>query len=76
MSIDNRLFGFMPGKGTTHAIFIMRHVQRNTKQRRSSRSMLLWFREGIPREVGRCDLMKLGVDEWLIRTVMTLRETL
>ena len=27
VSIDNMLFGFMPGKGTTNAIFIMRQVQ-------------------------------------------------
>ena len=27
VSIDNMRFGFMPGKGTTDAIFIMRQVQ-------------------------------------------------
>ena len=27
MSSDNMQFGFMPGKRTTDAIFIMRHVQ-------------------------------------------------
>ena len=27
LSIDNMQFGFMPGKGTTDAIFIMRQVQ-------------------------------------------------
>ena len=27
VSIDNMQFGFMPGKGTTYAIFIMRQVQ-------------------------------------------------
>ena len=27
MSIDNLQFGFMPGKGTPNAIFIMRQVQ-------------------------------------------------
>ena len=27
MSVDNMQFGFMPGKGTTDAIFIMRQVQ-------------------------------------------------
>ena len=43
MSIDNMQFGFMPGKGTTDAIFIMRQVKRNTKQRRRSCTMLLWI---------------------------------
>ena len=28
VSIDNMQFGFMPGKGTTDAIFIMRQVQK------------------------------------------------
>ena len=27
VSIDNMQFGFMPGKGTTDAMVIMRHVQ-------------------------------------------------
>ena len=27
VSIDNMQFGFMPGKGTTDAIFIMRQIQ-------------------------------------------------
>ena len=27
VSIDNMQFGFMPGKGTTDAIFIIRQVQ-------------------------------------------------
>ena len=27
MSINNMQFGFMPGKGTTDAIFIMRQIQ-------------------------------------------------
>ena len=43
VSIDNMQFGFMPGKETTDAIFIMRQVQENTKQRRSSCTMLLWI---------------------------------
>ena len=43
VSIDTMQFGFMPGKGTTDAIFIMRQVKRNTKQRRRSCTMLLWI---------------------------------
>ena len=41
VSIDNMQFGFMPGKGTTDAIFIMRH-KRNTRQGRRC-TMLLWI---------------------------------
>ena len=43
VSIDNMQFGFMPGKGTTDAIFIMRKYKRNTKQRRRSCTTLLWI---------------------------------
>ena len=43
VSIDNMQFGFMPGKGTTDAIFIMRQVQENSKQRKRSCTMLLWI---------------------------------
>ena len=42
VSIDNMQFGFMPGKGTTYATFIMRQVQKNTKQRRRC-TMHLWI---------------------------------
>ena len=33
VSIDNMQFGFMPRKGTTDAIFIMRQLQEKHKQR-------------------------------------------
>ena len=48
MSIDNMQFGFMPGKGTTDAIFIMRQVQ---KKHQTNKKKLYYafcgFREGM-----------------------------
>ena len=62
------MVGFMSGKGTTDAIFIMRQVQ--------EKHQVLCFcgsREGIfPKRSVRWALRKLDVNEWLIRTVMAL----
>ena len=48
VSIVNMQFGFMPGKGTTDAIFIMRQVQE--KHQAKKKEVVLCFcgyREGI-----------------------------
>ena len=76
VSIDNMQFGFMPGKGTTDAIFIMRQVQ----EKHQAKKKKLYYAfvdlekafDRVAREVVRWALRKLGVDEWLIRTVMAL----
>ena len=76
VSIDNMQFGFMPGKGTTDAIFIMRQVQE--KHQAMKKKLYYAFVDlekefdRVPREVVRWALRKLGVDEWLIRTVIAL----
>ena len=43
VSFDNMQFGFIPGKGTTDAIFIMRQVQQKHQTIRKSCTMLLWI---------------------------------
>ena len=74
VSIDNMQFGFIPGKGTTDAIFIRQQVQE--KHQAKKKNMYYAFVDlekafdRFPREVVRWVLRKLG--EWLIRTVMVL----
>ena len=76
VSIDNMQFSFIPGKGTTNAIFIMRQVQEKHKAKKKK----LYYAfvdfekafDRIPREVMIWASRKLCVDEWLIRTVMAL----
>ena len=69
-------FGFIPGKGTTDAIFIMRQVQEKHLAKKKKLYYVFVDLEkafdGVPREVVRWALRKLGVDELLIRTVMSL----
>ena len=72
--IDNMQFGFMHGKGTTNAIFIMRQVQEKHQEKKKK----LYYAfvnlekafDRVPRDVVRWALWKLGVDEWPIRTIM------
>ena len=67
VSIDNMQFGFMPGKGTTDAIFIMRQVQ----EKHQAKKKKLYYAfvdlektfDRVPREVVRWALRKLGADE-------------
>ena len=76
VSIDNMQFGFMPHKGTTDAIFIMRQVQEKHQAKKKKLYYAIVDLEKtfhrVPREVVRLALRKLGVDKWLIHTVMAL----
>ena len=77
VSIDNMQFGFMPGKGTTDAIFIMRQVEEKHQAKKKKKLHYAFVDlekvfDRVQREVVRWALRKLGVDEWLIRTVMAL----
>ena len=72
VSIDNMQFVFMPGKGTTDAIFIMRNIQEKHQAKKLYYAFPETAFDRVPREVVRWALQKLGVDKWLIRTVMAL----
>ena len=71
VSIDSMKFGFMPGKGTTDAIIQEKHHAKKKKLYYAFVDLEKTF-DRVPREVVRWALRKLGVDEWLIRTVMAL----
>ena len=71
-------FGFVPGKGTMDAIFMVRQLQEKFLEKRKD----LFFAfvdlekafDRVPREVVRWELRQLGVEEWLVQTVMTMYE--
>ena len=78
MNIDDMQFGFVPGKGTVDAIFMVRQLQEKFLKKRKD----LFFTfvdldkafDRVPREVVRWALRQLGVEEWLVQTVMTMYE--
>ena len=78
VNINDMQFGFMPGKGTTDAIFITRQVQ----EKHLAKKKELYFAfvdlekafDRVPREVVRWALRVSQVDEWLVEAVMALFE--
>ena len=76
VDIDAMQFGFMPGRGTTDAIFILRKVHEKYLAKHKD----LYFAfvdlekafDRVPRKVLWWALRKVGVDEWLIRTIQAM----
>jgi hypothetical protein len=74
--IDDMQFGFMAGKGTTDAIFIVRQLQEKFLAKRKE----LWMAfvdlekafDRVPREVVWWALRTLGVDEWLVAVIKAM----
>ena len=76
--IDEVQFGFMPGKGTTHALFILRRMQEEFRGREKKLYMCFVDLEKafdrVPRKVMEWALGKKGLAEVLVQAVMSLYE--
>ena len=76
--IDDMQFGFMPGRSTTDAIFIVRQLQE--KFHAVNRTLYMAFVDlekafdRVPRRVIWWALRKLGVEEWLVRLIQSMYE--
>ena len=76
VTISSMQFGFMPGKGTTDAIFLVRQVQ----ERFMSKKKPLYFAfvylqkafDRVPSAVLEWSLRELVVDDWLIKVIMAM----
>ena len=74
--VDDMQFGFLKGKGTTYAIFIVRQMQK--KFRAKGKKLYFGFVDlekafdMVPREVIRWAMHKLGVEGWLVWAVMSM----
>ena len=70
VSTDNSQFGFVPGRGTTDAIFVVRQLQE--KYRAANKRLYMAFVDlekafdQVPRKVIWWALRKLGVEEWIV----------
>ena len=78
IEVDEMQCGFMPGKGTTDAIFILRRIQEEYRDK--EKKLFLCFVDlekafdRVPRKVMEWALRKRGLPEQLVRAVMSLYE--
>ena len=76
VNIDEMQYGFVPGRGTTDAIFVVRQLQE--KFRANKKPLYFCFVDlekafdRVPRKVIWWAMRKLGVEEWLIRVVQAM----
>ena len=76
VSIDNMQFGFMPGRGTTDAIFILRQLQEKHLQKKKNMYCAFVDLEKafdhVPHKILWWAMQKLKIDEWLIQVVKSM----
>ena len=76
VEIDEMQCGFMSGRGTTDAIFIVRQLQ----EKHLAANKLLYMAfvdleiafDRVPRDVIWWAMRKVGIDEWLVRLVQSM----
>ena len=79
IKIDDQQFGFRPGRGTTHATFIVSQMHEHFFGRKQE----LWMEfvdlekafDRVPREVLWWALRSLGLCEWMIKVVESMYVT-
>lgn len=78
VAIDESQFGFIPGRGTTDAIFVVRQLQKKYLAVNSQLYMAFVDLEktfdGVPRQVIWWAMRKLGVKEWIMKLVQGMYE--
>ena len=78
VTTDDMQFGFMSGKGTTHALFLLRRMQEEFRGREKKLYMCFVDLEKtfdrVPRKVLEWALKKKGLAEVLVQAVMSLYE--
>ena len=76
VKIDDMQFGFMSGKGTVDATFIVRQLKFMEKRKDLFYAFVDLEKafDRVPRDVVRWALRQLGVEEWLVQTVMVIYE--
>ena len=76
VDIDAMQFGFMPGRGTMNTIFITPQLQERHLEKKKKLFFVFVDPEKafdwVPREVVKLATRKLGVDQWLIMSEMTI----
>ena len=76
VDIDDMQFGFMPGRGTTDAIFILRQLHEKFIGKRKNLYFIFIDLEKafdrVPRRVLWWALRKFAVPEWLVRSVQAM----
>ena len=78
LSISDMQFGFMPGRGTTDAIFVVRQLQEKFMEKNKK----LYYAfvdlekafDRVPRAIIRWALRRMYVEEWLVNAVMAMYE--
>ena len=74
VSIDESQFGFVPGRGTTDAIFVVRQLLAYFCGQAALYGFLEKAFDRVPRKVIWWAMRKLGFEEWIVKLVQGMYE--